>query len=278
MIAKVRGLIAKLFVFIMLLFLTLTFLFPLYYMVVNSLKTQKQYFIDPFGLPKGSLQMGNYIDMVSHFNIFHYIYNTTFITVISIVLILFFSAFSAYAFAKLKFPGKNVSYILIIGTMFVPAQVTLIPIYVMFSKYGLINNLWSVILVNLAGSLPWTILLMTSNFRAIPNELLEAGRIDGCSYFATIWNVVLPLGVPAVVISTIILFISTWNDLFTPMILLQGSDTQTLVVILTNLVSRFTSDYPFQMSGLFICTLPVLLVYIFLQRFLVEGIMMGSIK
>jgi ABC-type glycerol-3-phosphate transport system permease component len=278
MIKKVGGKVSEVLVLIMLLFLTFTFIFPLYYMIVNSLKTQSQYFMDRFGLPKGILHLDNYISMVNQFNICHYIYNTSFITVLSVVFVIIFSVFSAYAFAKLKFPGKSISYILIISTMFVPGQVTLIPIYVMFSNFGLINNPWSVILVYIAGSIPSTILLLTSNFRSIPTELLEASRIDGCNYFSSVRHVILPMGVPAIVISIIFVFITSWNDLFTPMILLQGTETQTLIVALTNIISRFTGDYPFQMAGLVFCALPVIVMYIFLQRYLVDGLMMGAIK
>ena len=134
-----------------------------------------------------------------------------------------------YAFAKLKFIGNEVIYFLIISSMFVPVQVTIIPIYMLFSKIHLVNTYWSVVLTCLGMFLSETILLMTAAFRGIPDETIEAAELDGAGYFDILRYVIVPMGSPAIILCIIYYFIVTWNDLFTPLILLTDMDSRTVI-------------------------------------------------
>lgn len=270
--------IIKVTIFIMLMLMTLSFIYPLYYMAINSVKTKTAYMTNPFSLPLGDLSIINYITMISQFNILNNFKNSFIIASTSVILILMFAIFASYAFAKLRFTCKRPMYLLIISTMFIPGQVTMIPMYVAFAKVGLINSYWSVILAYLASSLPGTILLMTSNFRGISDEMIEAAKIDGCNYFQTIFNLIIPMGMSAIAISIVFSFIGFWNDLFTPMIFLQKMEMRTVVVALASIMSRYSGDPPYQFAGLMLSTVPVLLVYIVFQRFIVKGLTVGSIK
>ena len=143
---------------------------------------------------------------------------------------------------------------------------------------NLVNNPWSVIFCFVSGGIPSCIMLLTAYFRGIPNEVCEAAVIDGCSFIQMVAKVVLPMGKPAVAINVIFTFLSTWNELFTPLILLNDREKQSVMVALNSLVSRYSSDPTFQMAGLTIVTVPVIIVYLFIQKYLVEGINAGAVK
>ena len=183
-----------------------------------------------------------------------------------------------YAFSKLKFIGKEVIYFLIISSMFVPVQVTIIPIYMLFSKIHLVNTYWSVVLTYLGMFLSETILLMTAAFRGIPDEIIEAAELDGAGYFDILRYVIVPMGRPAIVLCIIYYFIVTWNDLFTPLILLTDMDSRTVMVALASLISRYSGDPTFQFAGLFLAAIPAILVYAIFQKYIIKGIGEGSTR
>lgn len=265
--------------FIIMAVLSSTFVIPFVFMLVNSLKMSEDYYTNPFNLPSsGKWNLNNYVAIFSQFKILNLFKTTAMIDVVSCVLVITFAVLCSYAIAKLNFKFIKVCYIFIIATMFVPGQVTMIPMYVMFAKANLVDNYWSVILSYLAGFLPSNIFLMASFFKGIPDEILEAGEIDGCGFFSTIRNVVIPLGKPGIIINIIFNLIFVWNDLFTPMILLTKYEMRTVMVALASLVGREQSDPTFQLTGLFISTIPVLMIYLFLQRYIVKGITIGAIK
>ena len=269
---------ARALVFILLSLFAVSVLYPLLFMFMNSLKTRVGYLTDPFGLPRGALEWKNYATMVSQFQIFKLFGNTLVICVGTVALVLALGVFASYAFSKLEFRGSGALYFAVISTMFIPAQVTLIPMYLMFSKMGLVNNYLSVILCYLAMFLPEAILLMTSNFKTIPDEMVEAAELDGCNYFQVIRNVVVPMGMPAIMLCVIFYFILAWNDLFTPMVLLPKMSMRTVMVALATLMARYTGDPPFQFAGLTLSAIPAILVYVLFQRNIIKGLGAGSIK
>lgn len=264
-------------VFVLLTVLSITFIIPFVFMFFNSIKTRADYIKNPFGWPT-EFVWSNFATMISQFEIQKYMLNTLFISCMTICLMLLLSIIPSYIFAKKSFQGKNLCYFFIICSMFMPAQVTLIPLYVMYSEMNLVNNPWSVIFCFVSGGIPSCIMLLTAYFRGIPNEVCEAAVIDGCSFIQMVAKVVLPMGKPAVAINVIFTFLSTWNELFTPLILLNDREKQSVMVALNSLVSRYSSDPTFQMAGLTIVTVPVIIVYLFIQKYLVEGINAGAVK
>jgi ABC-type glycerol-3-phosphate transport system permease component len=256
----------------------LSFLYPLYYMLVNSLKNRPGYYTNPFGPPTLPLQFGNFTAMVSQFKILLLFRNTFIICAVSLALLILLGVLASYAFAKLRFRWSQGVYLGIVITLFVPAQVTMIPMYVMFSRAGLNNTYWGVVLAYLAQFIPEVVMLMTANFRAIPNELIEASEIDGCGYWQTIRHVIVPTGRAAIFLTVIFYFIVMWNDLFIPMILLQKMDMRTVMVALAGLIARYTGDPPYQFAGLLLSAIPALLVYVFFQQYIIKGMTAGAIK
>jgi multiple sugar transport system permease protein/raffinose/stachyose/melibiose transport system permease protein len=148
----------------------------------------------------------------------------------------------------------------------------------LFSKLRLVNTYWSVIFTYLGMFLPEAFLLMTSTFRGIPDELIEAAKLDGAGYFNILSHVIIPMGMPAIILCIIFYFIVTWNDLFTPMVLLQDMDMRTVMVALASLLSRYTGDPTLQFAGLILAAIPAVLVYAFFQQYIIKGIGSGSTK
>lgn len=272
-----KHLAAKIVTFTALSALAFSFLYPLYFMFINSFKTKTEYRKDAFALPE-NWNLDNYIYMLDQFELVRYFINTILIAAVSIFIMMTLAIFASYAFARLPFKGRSVVYMLVIGTMFVPAQVTMIPMYQMFSKMNLVNTFTGVILCNIAGGLPGAVLLLTANFRGIPMELIEACKIDGAGYFKIICNVILPLGKSTIAINVILSFVGQCNDLFTPMILLQDLNKRTVMVALSSIMSKTSGDQAFQLTGLLLAVLPPLLLYICLQKYLVKGLTVGAIK
>jgi ABC-type glycerol-3-phosphate transport system permease component len=148
----------------------------------------------------------------------------------------------------------------------------------MLSKIHLVNTYWAVVLTYLGMFLPEVILLMTSTFRGIPDEMIEAAELDGAGYFGILRYIVVPMGMPAIILCIIFYFIVTWNDLFTPMILLQDMDIRTVVVALASLISRYTGDPTLQFAGLILTAIPAILIYAVFQQYIIKGISAGSTK
>lgn len=271
--------LAKVLIFLTLVVLSISNLYPLAFMFLNSFRSRTDYLKNPFGLPDlKKLEWNNYVTMISQFKILNLFENTLIISTFTLIFLLVFGIVASYAFAKLDFKGKGFLYLLIISSMFVPVQVTIIPIYMLFSKLHLVNTYWSVILTYLGMFLSETILLMTAAFRGIPDEIIEAAELDGAGYFDTLRYVIIPMGRPAIVLCIIYYFIVTWNDLFTPMILLTDMDSRTVMVALASLISRYSGDPTLQFAGLFLAAIPAILVYAVFQRYIIKGIGEGSTR
>jgi len=273
-----KKMLVKILLFTLLFILAITFVYPLYFMLINSFKSRTDYFLSPFSLPKNGLEVLNYQSMISQLKIFNLFKNSFIVSSSTVIVLLVVGIFASHVFAKIDFKGRNIIYLAVIMTMFIPSQVTIIPLYVLFSRIGLVGSYWSVILSYVALFMPEAILLMTANFRAIINELLEAAEIDGCTYLQKIRHVTIPMGKTAIFLTIIFYFIMSWNDLFTPMILLQSMQKRTVMVALAGLMGRFSGSPTLQFAGLLLSAIPALAVYMIFQRQIIAGLSMGAIK
>lgn len=279
MLSRFNQKLSSTFIFVLLLVLSVSNLYPLFFMFLNSLKSHTDYLKSPFSLPDFSnLSWNNYVTMISQFQILNLFKNTLFISVFTILFILIFGIIASYAFAKLRFRGKDVIYFVVISSMFVPVQVTIIPLYMLFSRIHLVNTYWAVISTYVGMFLSETILLMTSAFRGIPDEMLEAAELDGAGYFDTLRYIIVPMGRPAIILCIIYYFIVTWNDLFTPMVLLTDMDLRTVMVALAALISRYSGDPTLQFAGLVLAAIPAVAVYAIFQSYIIKGIGEGSTR
>ena len=278
MLSKFNQKLSAVLIFLVLLVLSISNLYPLFYMFMNSIKSRTDYFINPFSVWDLILTWDNYLTMISQFKILNLFKNSFIISFFTIILLLSIGVVASYAFSKLNFKGKNILYLLVISTMFIPVQATIIPLYVFFSRLHLVNTYWSVVFIYVGMFIPEVILLMTSGFRGIPDELIEAAKLDGAGFFNILRYVIVPMGRPAIILCVIFYYIVTWNDLFTPMILLQSMDRRTVMVALAALLSRYSGDPTFQFAGLVLASIPAILVYAIFQRYIIMGISLGSTK
>lgn len=264
-------------IFLAFLALGASFVFPFFYMAINALKTTSEYYKSTFSLPR-SLNLSNFSTMISQFRIQVNMLNSLFISASSVVATAALGIVASYVFAKRRFRGSGALYLAIVFSMFMPNQVTLIPLYFLYSRLGLINTPFAVIICFATASMPSTIMLLTAYFKSIPDEVCEAAIVDGYGFMGIVRHVIVPMGKPAIAVNATFVFLRTWNDFLTPLVLLTKKETQTVVVALSALVSRYQSDPPYQMAGLAIATLPAVAMYLFFQRYLVEGVNAGSLK
>ena len=255
-----------------------TFLYPFYYLFINSIKaTSLDFYKAPFSWPEHGSTLKTYKTMIEGFKIFRYFKSTLIVLLGTIVLITPISICTAFTFAKYKFRGSNFWYLMMVAAMTVPAQITIIPVFIAFGKLGLVNNYAGMIVLNM-GMICSTVVMMTSYFRAIPNELLDSARLDGCGYFRTILNIVVPIGKPAITIQTILNVNVIWNNLFASRIILQKQGVKMIMPAIADLVGKYEGEPTYMFAGMLLAVLPTLLVYLIFQRQIVRGVLAGSVK
>src|SRR4029077_3900370 len=207
-----------------------------------------------------------------------YIKNSVFLCAVIVSCNLFLSALGGYAFARLKFPGRELLFVLVLGTLMVPEQLRLIPIFLMMVHWGLYGSFSSYMLINLVSRV--NLFFMRQYFLTIPRDFEEAAKLDGAGYFKTYWRIMLPLAGPAIAALAILQFQGTWNDFFWPLILFgQGSEHMyTMQLGLAQLTFTYQSLWPQLMAGSLMAIAPILVIFLVFQRFFVSGVTAAGIK
>ena len=260
-----------------LLLVTVAILLPLYFMVANSLKSNDAFLASPMS-PPSDFSLRAYREAVSGHDVGSLFLNSAIIAISSVVAATGLGALAGFALAKLRFRGRETFFRVMLPMMVIPPIALLVPQYKLMSAAGLINNRLSVIVIYVGLMLPFTIYLLRNFFVSFPDELLDAAALDGCSTFTALRRVVLPVSGPPLITAGIVNFVFAWNELLIALVFLQSEGSRTLVVGLTVFRSRFSLDVPVLMAGLTIATLPVLLFYLFGQRYLVRGLLAGAGK
>ncbi len=269
--------ISTIIVLVIMILMALSTLYPLFFMVLNSLKTKIDYMKDPFGFPEKTI-IQNYVLLFKQYGVLKSIFNSFFTTIVSIIITGFFGSLASFALAKLHFKGKEIIFTFITAFMMVPVVVLMIPLYVQFSQMGLINNYWSIIIFWSVIDLPYGIYMLTGTLKSIPNDCIESVKIDGGNLFRVFISIVLPMGRPIIVTMVIIYFMWNWNDLLMPMILLQSETTTTLTVAVATIVGKYFSNLPLLLAGLLVNAVPTVMIYLVFQKFIIKGITAGAIK
>lgn len=202
--------------------------------------------------------------------------NSAMVSAFATVSILFLDSMAAYSFAKKRYPGRDILFWIMISTMMIPGQVTLVPMFILAGNLGMVNSLWAVILPPL--SMVFGVFLLRQFMLTIPSELLDAGRIDGAGEFALYWRVILPLAKPGLATLGILTFMAVWNSFLWPLIVLNSNSMYTLPVGLKTLQDKNLASYALLMSGAAIAAVPMIAVFLAFQRYFVKGLTMGSIK
>jgi len=188
------------------------------------------------------------------------------------------SSLAAYSFARLRFPARDVIFVIVLATMMLPGWVTLIPVYIIFRNLKMINTLWPLIIPSFFGGGAFNIFLLRQFFMTLPFELDDAAKIDGCSNFRIYWNVLLPLCKPALGAIAVFQFVAHWNDFFGPLIYLHSAEKMTLAVGLYRFKGPFSVEWNYLMAATVMVAVAPIVVYFLAQRYFIEGVVMSGMK
>lgn len=267
---------ARVVSFLILLALAVVAMYPFAWMLMTSLRDSHTVFTGPF-IPT-QFKLDAYVTAWQKTQFGLHFLNSVIIAAFSLAGILFFSTTAGYAFAKLNFPFKPIIYILLLSTMAMPAASLIIPLYLQVRSLGLLNSMQGLILVYVGSMSPFSIFLMRGFFEGVPNELIEAARIDGSTEWGTFYRVALPLVRPGVGTVVILQFLSIWNEFLYATVLLQDTNKMPLQPAVFNLVGQFSTDWTSLAAALVMAIIPVIVVYVNMQKQFVAGLTQGAIK
>ncbi|CAM3717521.1 ABC transporter permease subunit [Alicyclobacillus pomorum] len=253
------------------------FLMPFAWLVVTSVETDQEIFSShPVFFPH-VLQWSNYAQAVQDFPFLQYTYNTLYIAFFSIIGQVISCPLVAYSFSRLRYPGRTFLFFLMMSTMILPSQVTMVPVYVMWNKMGLINTFWPLIIPHFFGSAMY-IFLLRQFFMSIPFELSEAAKIDGASEFRIFTQIMIPLAKPAMYTVILFQFLASWSDFMGPLIYLNDPTKWTLSIGLQSFIGDHSVQWGLLMAASTLFTLPIIVLYFFVQRRFIQGITLTGIK
>jgi len=256
---------------------TIISLFPVYFMLVSSFKTKSEYIQNKWGLPS-SLYLNNFNTALAGEKFFIRFANSAILTALSVGVSVVIACLAAYAFARMEFPGKDTLFNLVLSLMVVPPVVMVVPLFVSMVRWGLVNTYQGTSIIYIGLLLPFSVYMMTNFFRTIPREIIEASRIDGCTNLGVFWRIMMPLSAPAVITLVVVNALWVWNELLIALIFMQKDSMKTLMVGIAAMRSRNYVDIPATMAGLLIATIPIVIVYLFGQRYFIRGLTGGAVK
>ena len=263
-------------VYLAVIVVTIVMLLPFAWMLSASLKLSRDVFAFPIEWIPSQPRWENYVEIWTKIPLALFIYNTSKLTIIVTLLQLLTSSFAAYAFAKLHFPYNNTLFLGYIATIAMPWQVYMVPQFLLMREFGLNNT--HLALIFLQAFTAFGVFLMRQFYMSIPNELCEAARIDGMNEYQIWAKIMLPLSKPALSTLTIFTFVTTWNDFMGPMIYLTKTELKTIQIGLRMFISQYSAEYGLIMAASVVALVPVLVVFLALQRFFVEGVASTGLK
>jgi multiple sugar transport system permease protein len=256
--------------------LCLLVLVPFAWMISSSLKHDNQVFTVPTQWIPREFVWSNYVDIWTQIPMLAYLRNSAFLAITISALQVLTGSFAAYGFAKLRFPGRDWLFLAYLATIAVPWQAYMIPQYLIMEKLGLVNTHLSIILLQAFGA--FGVFLMRQYYQSIPDELIEAARIDGLSEYRIWWRIMLPLSRPAIASLGLLTFVATWNDYMGPFIYFTSNELWTVQLGLRSFVGQYDAAYAMIMTGSVISVLPVVLVFLLGQRQFIQGIATSGLK
>lgn len=269
--------ISKVFVYIVLAIASFLSIFPLYWMFVmatnhNSVINK----VPPAFLP-GKELVTNFTNVINAIDFFGALGNSLIVATITTIGVLFLCSLAGFAFAKFEFKGKNILFLLVLMTMTVPPQLGLIPQYIIITKLDWLNDLKAIIVPGLidAFGIFWMRQYISSN---VPDELVDAAKIDGCSNFRVYWNIAIPVIIPAFATLAIIKFMYIWNDFLWPLVVLRDQSSHTIQIALRGLIDNYVRDNGMILSGTFWATVPLIIVFLLLNKLFIQSLTEGAVK
>ena len=273
---KKRSPVARIFLYFVLALIVVVTLIPFLWMLSASLKANKDVFNFPIVWIPSAPRWENYSEIWSRIPLLTFLLNTLKLSVIVSFLQVLTSSFAAYAFAKLEFKGRKALFLGYIATIAVPWQAYMVPQFIMMSKMGLNNTHMAIICLQAFSA--FGVFMMRQFYLSIPHELSEAARIDGLSEYGIWFRIMLPNSKPAVTTLIIFTFVTTWNDFLGPMIYLTRTELKTIQIGLRMFTTQYTSDYALIMAASVVALIPVLIIFLSLQKQFVQGVVTSGIK
>jgi alpha-1,4-digalacturonate transport system permease protein len=254
----------------------LLILAPVLWAVLSSFKTQEELAaIPPTVLPQNPT-LDNYTTGLAAFNFPQYLFNSVVVTVAATVLTLVINSMAAYGLSKYNFRGRNVLFVITLATIMIPLQVILLPVYQIASSLGLVNSLWGLIIPPAAT--PTGVFLLRQYMLTLPDEMIEAARIDGAGEFSIFLRIILPLSRPALAVVAIFSVIWRWNDFLWPLIIAQDESKQTLPVAIARFANQQAIPFNQILAVSVVTIIPIVIIFLFLQRQIISGLAQGAIK
>ncbi|MCL6518228.1 MAG: carbohydrate ABC transporter permease [Armatimonadetes bacterium] len=253
--------------------------YPMIWLISVSLKTSYEIFTNPW-LPTLKPQWQNFIDAWQRAEIGRCFFNSVIVTSISMFFILLIGSMAAYALARFVFRGREIVHTAFISGMMFPVFLGIVPLYLLLSRLNMLDNYFGLITAYVAFSLSFTIFVLTGFFKTLPYELAEAGLIDGCSHFSVFWRIMLPLAKPGLITAGIFNFFGIWNEYPLALVIISSNELRTLPLGIANLlmVEHYETNWGVLFAGLVIVMIPTLIVYLFFQRQITEGLTAGALK
>jgi multiple sugar transport system permease protein/raffinose/stachyose/melibiose transport system permease protein len=255
--------------FIVMVAVAVVMLYPFWVMIVTSLKSEAQF------LSGGGFSWLSWKNLSATIPVGQEVLSSTIVCSASILIILLVGLPAGFAFSKLRFRTSTAVFLVIVSAMMVPLQAILMPEFVNVTKLGLTGGYAGAVLVYAALGTPFSVFLFTTYFRGVPDELIEAGIVDGLGYVGVMWRLVVPMAIPAIATVTVLQFIQIWDDLLVGLLFIQNTSERPITVGLAVLAAGRTTSIPALMAGSLISALPAMLVYLGFQRYLVKGLTMG---
>ncbi len=251
-------------------------LIPFIWMLSTSLMpTGDASTFPPTLIPK-EITLDQYKYLFNRINLGRHFLNSLILAVSVTLVSLLINSLAGYGFAKFSFKGKRPIFVFLLSSMIIPAQVTMLPVFLILNKIGLLNTYFGIIIPGMASI--FAIFLINQYLKGIPDSLLEAAKIDGASHFTIYWRIILPLAKPVLVTLALFTFMGTWNDFLWPLIVMTKEEMYTLPVALANLFGEHAHDVELMMAGSVITILPIMIVFMFLQKYYIQGILLGGVK
>ena len=274
--ARMQHRVTMIVIYALLIVVAFLMLIPFVWMISASLKMNKDVFAFPIEWIPSNPRWRNYQDIWTKIPLLTFIKNTAKLTIIVTLLQLFTSSFAAYAFAKLQFKGKKVLFLGYIATIAVPWQAYMVPQFMMMRSWGLNNTHLAIICLQAFSA--FGVFMMKQFYEGVPSELCEAARIDGLSEYGIWFRIMLPLSKPALSTLTIFTFVSTWNDFLGPLIYLTKTELKTIQIGLRMFISQYSAEYGLIMAASVVALIPVLIGFLSLQKYFVQGVASAGLK
>lgn len=271
------ALAVKALAYLLLALTAFSMIFPFYWMVATSLKTEARVFtFPPEWIPNPPI-LDNYLYIFTELPFAAYVYNSLKVSLLWTLGVVLSSSLAAYAFARVRFRGREALFIITLAALMIPGQITMIPLYVIMTRIGWVDTHLPLFVPAYFGS-AFGIFLMRQYFMTIPQELNDAAKIDGCSHFGIYWRIMMPLSKPVLATLALISFMGSWNDLLGPIIYLYAEELFTLPLALTRFRGMYYTEWANMMAGATVSLVPILLIFLFTQQYFVRGVVLSGLK